>query len=245
MKNWKTTAVGILGFLIATLTILDGFLGVSDVKTGGAKATVLGSVHLHTWIPVGVTITLALCRAWVGLLQQDAGVTPAVMPGGAIAQVASHEVPNDPSATPVSQAVQKTGVALLLLMLGGTLALSTGCHVNAALPPPPPGAVNATDALANEILQPIAAFASALSKQVQAGTITLTGTQREALDALNAAVNTADAAEIAYHNSGGSTSATALTAALTAVQQSFATLEGQLPMTVPPGMPVRWVRAMM
>jgi hypothetical protein len=108
-----------------------------------------------------------------------------------------------------------------------------GCHITAPTQPPPPGAVNATDATANEVLQPIASFAFALTKQVQNGTITFTDNQRKALDALNAAVNTADLAEITYHNNQGSTSTTALTAALAAVQQAFATLQGSMPIATP------------
>lgn len=60
----KSTAVGVLSFLITTFTILTA-LQVPVIFNTGAN---------HTWayISGGSTIGLALCRAWLGLLQGDA-----------------------------------------------------------------------------------------------------------------------------------------------------------------------------
>lgn len=96
-SNWKSTAAGVLSFLITTLTVVSGFLGANDVGN-------TSSLHTHTYVVVGVTLSLALCRAWVGWLQKDAGTTLAVTPQSPIVpvQVPAHEVPNDPAATPVA-----------------------------------------------------------------------------------------------------------------------------------------------
>lgn len=99
ITNWKTTVNGVLAFLIATLTTVSGFLVAGDVTTGGVNA---GAIHVSTWVVVSINIALALCRVWVGMLQTDSGKTTAVVPGNpAPVAVPSHEVPNDPAATPV------------------------------------------------------------------------------------------------------------------------------------------------
>jgi hypothetical protein len=99
LTHWKTTVNGILAFLITTLTVFSGFLGTIDVTSSGPSVS---SIHVSTWVSVGVTLALALCRAWVGLLQQDAGQTPAIPAGGGpVTLVPSHEIPNDPKATPI------------------------------------------------------------------------------------------------------------------------------------------------
>ena len=68
LANWKTTLNGILAFLITTLTVLSGYFGSSDINNGGSSVS---SIHVHTWVTVSITIALALCRAWIGLLQKD------------------------------------------------------------------------------------------------------------------------------------------------------------------------------
>jgi hypothetical protein len=61
--HWKSSANGILAFLIATGTVIVAF-----------TATVPGAETAK--ITTGVTLGLALCRAWVGLLQKDADKAP-------------------------------------------------------------------------------------------------------------------------------------------------------------------------
>lgn len=57
--HWKTAANGVLAFLIASGTVIVAF-----------TATVPGAETAK--ITTGVTLGLALCRAWVGLLEKDA-----------------------------------------------------------------------------------------------------------------------------------------------------------------------------
>lgn len=56
--HWKTAANGVLAFLIATGTVIVAF-----------TATIPGAETAK--ITTGVTLGLALCRAWVGLLEKD------------------------------------------------------------------------------------------------------------------------------------------------------------------------------
>jgi hypothetical protein len=78
-SHWKTTANGILGFFIAT----------------GAVLTAVPSSFINPKISAGLTVSLALARAWVGILQQDAGTTTAIVPGSGVQPVPSHEIPDD------------------------------------------------------------------------------------------------------------------------------------------------------
>lgn len=64
MSNWKTTAAGILSFLIATLTTLTAFQVPS--------AMIPGSDRTWMYATVAMNLLLALCRVWIGLLQHDA-----------------------------------------------------------------------------------------------------------------------------------------------------------------------------
>ncbi len=64
MSHWKTTANGILSFLIATLTTLTAF----QVPA----ALVPGSNRIYLYFTVGANLVVALCRVWIGLLQNDA-----------------------------------------------------------------------------------------------------------------------------------------------------------------------------
>jgi hypothetical protein len=96
LSHWKTSLNGILAFLITSLTIVSGFLGSTDVTNGVG-------IHASTKIAVGITVALALCRAWVGLLQQDSGTVLAVTPQSPIVPVPvpAHEIPDNPQAIPV------------------------------------------------------------------------------------------------------------------------------------------------
>lgn len=99
MTNWKTSLAGFLSFVLTTLTTISGFFVASDVVTSGPSVS---SIHVHTWVLVGINLATALCRVWIGMLQKDAGQTPAIPPaGGPVEMVPSHETPNDPNATPV------------------------------------------------------------------------------------------------------------------------------------------------
>jgi fluoride ion exporter CrcB/FEX len=68
MKNWKTTAAGLLSFMIATLTTLTAFQ---------VPAALIPNAD-RTWmyITVGANLAVALCRVWLGLIQNDAPPNP-------------------------------------------------------------------------------------------------------------------------------------------------------------------------
>ena len=100
MKDWKSTAAGVLSFLITTLTVISAVLSGNDLSAGGGIST----LHTPVRIVIGVNITLALCRAWVGIITKDAGQTPALPPGASQpVLVPSHEVPDDPNAIPTQK----------------------------------------------------------------------------------------------------------------------------------------------
>lgn len=89
MKDWKSTAAGVLSFLITTLTVLSGFLVAGNFTTSGAGAS---SIHVSTWFVIGINVALALCRAWVGLITTNADA-------GAVAKVLSTPTVNQPLPT--------------------------------------------------------------------------------------------------------------------------------------------------
>ena len=115
-------------------------------------------------------------------------------------------------------------------LLGLALLPMTGCRVVRAGTPAtaaklPAGAVDGTDAAANEVLQAAHGFTASIIADVQAGKLKLNGPQSDALVALSKSLNVADAAEIAYHRCGGGTacSATVLVSAVAQVEASFGT----------------------
>ena len=65
IANWKTTANGILSFLITTLTTLTAFQ---------IPAAMLNpqTTHYLLYFTLGANLVVALCRVWVGMLQTDA-----------------------------------------------------------------------------------------------------------------------------------------------------------------------------
>lgn len=98
LTHWKTTVSGILSFLVTTLMTVSGFMGANDVNTEG-------TLQSHTKYAAYVTIALALCRAWIGFLQMDAGTTTAVTPSNPTPHAEpSHEIPDSPAAVPVPPA---------------------------------------------------------------------------------------------------------------------------------------------
>jgi hypothetical protein len=114
-----------------------------------------------------------------------------------------------------------------LIALVLPLALLAGCAHPGAVAPLPAGAVDQTDAAANQALQTIHAFLAKVSADVQAGAIAPSPTQRAALDTANKALNAASLAEQAYHSSGGG-SASVLAAALASAESAFSTVQTSL-----------------
>jgi hypothetical protein len=76
MEDWKSTAAGILSFLITTLTVISAFLAANTLSAGGG----IGTITAPTWVLVAVNGLLALCRAWIGLITENASA-------GAVAKV--------------------------------------------------------------------------------------------------------------------------------------------------------------
>jgi len=86
-KNWKTTANGFLSLFITT----------------GITLQVLNSPLFGPKFNMGLVVAMAVARAWVGLLQKDAGTTLAIVPGElGVQSVPSHETPDNIAAQPVS-----------------------------------------------------------------------------------------------------------------------------------------------
>jgi hypothetical protein len=87
ITHWKSTASSVLTVTLATSTALLTVPAVQNhVKAVG-------------WI-MGAQ---ALAKVWIGLIQEDAGTTLATIPGkDAPVAVASHEIPDNPAAEPVT-----------------------------------------------------------------------------------------------------------------------------------------------
>lgn len=84
-------------------TTLNGYLTTGTILFGGL-ATAPGIPH---WL-TATSVTLAsLCGVWmlrIGHLMKDADEQSAIVPGQlGVQQVASHEIPNNPSAIPVEK----------------------------------------------------------------------------------------------------------------------------------------------
>lgn len=60
----KTTLAGLLSFLTTTFTVITA-MQVPVIFNTNAN-------HVWPYISTGATIGLALCRAWIGMLQGDA-----------------------------------------------------------------------------------------------------------------------------------------------------------------------------
>lgn len=121
---------------------------------------------------------------------------------------------------------------LSLMLVGVLMGSMLGCKPAAAgtpgtAPALPAGAVDQTDATAYQTLKPAHDFAASVSADVQSGKVTLTDSQKLALESLNRALNVADTAEQTYHNAGGGNAA-ALNTAISATLQAWASAQAAL-----------------
>lgn len=117
---------------------------------------------------------------------------------------------------------------LRLALLTSSLILAIGCvHPVAAPANLPAGAVDWTDANANEALYPIHQFLLRWDTDIAAGKVQLTPSQLDGLNIANKAVNVADLAEKAYHNAGGGDAAI-LNAAVAASEAAYNTIQASL-----------------
>jgi hypothetical protein len=89
LENWKTTASGLCSFLMATGLFVAGYFALNQ-SPNALKITAVA------------TFVSGLAKVYIGMLSTDGGKTAAIVPGSAgIQMVASHEVPDNPAATPV------------------------------------------------------------------------------------------------------------------------------------------------
>jgi hypothetical protein len=90
LKHWKSTAGG---FLTVSLTTSTAILAVPGVNT------FIQPKHL-TFLMIGQ----AVAKVWISLIQEDAGVVEAHVPGQPGTQmVPAHEVPDQSNAIPVKE----------------------------------------------------------------------------------------------------------------------------------------------
>lgn len=118
-------------------------------------------------------------------------------------------------------------VALLLV----PLLICVGCakKTSTTTPAPPPaGSLNTFDATTNETLQSIHAFVASMVAQNNAGTVTLTPTQKQLLNQLVTDVNNADVIYQAWHAAGGTGATTTVQAALTKAQTDQTSLNSAI-----------------
>ena len=87
MHDWKSTAAGILSFLIATFTTITAFLAPYMMTAPAGEAALLAKVS------AGCTLGVALARTYVGLITKnaDAGAVAVALqaPTGSAASVPS------------------------------------------------------------------------------------------------------------------------------------------------------------
>jgi len=90
-KDWKSTAAGLLSGYLAIVGPVTAYLATTPNPTG-------------TKIAGAMTLAGVIARAWLGVIQKDAGSTPAIVPGSPVVQqVPSHETPDQPGAIPVTK----------------------------------------------------------------------------------------------------------------------------------------------
>jgi len=89
IKDWKTTAAGILSAFIGTVGPVTAYLATTPNPNA-------------TKICGGLTLAAAIARIWLGLIQKDAGSQLALVPGSATpVDVPAHQTPDDPAAIPI------------------------------------------------------------------------------------------------------------------------------------------------
>lgn len=218
MKDWKSTAAGILSFLIATLTTVSALLAGNDLSAGGG----IGTVHIATWVVIGVNGALALCRTWVGLITKDADTIPAIVPGQpGVQNVPAHPVPDNPAAKPVLT------ILAFLVLAAGVLGCNTATSTtpSAALAP---GYANIDDQNLGRALAGVNAFVT--QEKINYATLTQAqqAPEKPFLNALIDATALADTAYSAYHQ-GSQTLAQAQAAEKTAeaAQTELVTKKGK------------------
>lgn len=88
--NWKTTFSALCSFLMMTGLFITGYIGTLPQQS-----------PWELKVSAVCTFAVGLLKVWIGLLMYDAGSVQAIVPGSSTPQaVPSHEVPDDPSATP-------------------------------------------------------------------------------------------------------------------------------------------------
>lgn len=123
-----------------------------------------------------------------------------------------------------------TSISSALLLL---CALCIGCvHAPAVTQPPAviaPGYLNQTDQQMGEALAAARAFYVHVQKDIAAGTYTPSATEKTALNVFGVAINTAEAAYIAYHASPNVVTEDTASQAVQAVQVQQTALNPEVP----------------
>ena len=131
--------------------------------------------------------------------------------------------------------MKQTRYTLSLALIAMLLVVGIGCAKKSNTNPPsqalPTNAINQVDADMNSTLQPIHAFVASIVAQNNAGTLTLTVSQKAQLNTLVNAVNLADSTYQTWHAAGAPASGqaqvqTAITNAQTAQTALNATIQG-------------------
>jgi hypothetical protein len=120
MKNWKTTVEGVLSFLITTLTVIAGFQVPAALQPQNNKVAL--------YIQAGVILALALCNAWIRLIQNDGKSVAQVQQIAADVLAAQQPPQQEARSLGAAAASTKLGVwALIALILPLSLMGATGC----------------------------------------------------------------------------------------------------------------------
>jgi len=121
------------------------------------------------------------------------------------------------------------GLAFAFILTFGAI----GCTNPPTTTPPPaavaPGYLNATDQQIGEALSAARAFYVSMQTAIQKGTYTPSVTEKTALNAFATAINTAEAAYIAYHANPNVVTEDAASNAVQAVQQQQTALQPTIP----------------
>lgn len=91
-KDWKSTFSAYLTIFMTIGAPLTAYL-----------AAIPNPKPWQVEVSGGLTIAVSIAKAIVGHMTQDAGSTPAVVPGQGVQVVPSHEVPDNPAQVPVKE----------------------------------------------------------------------------------------------------------------------------------------------
>lgn len=115
MRDWKSTAAGVLSFIVTTLLIITGWLGTYMLTAPASTAASL------TKYSAFLTLATALARAWIGWLTNNADATATANAINSVSPVATPAV----TADKLAQTPSKLAGMVLVALFAGTLL--SGC----------------------------------------------------------------------------------------------------------------------